>query len=367
MNDVTAFTLPHFSGFVDFVSDFLPLPVLAPAPVPAPADGLADYSPRDAPWDKHRGQADDVAKIYNLAGWDRYASRMAGCSGLLRFRWMDEGGGVCRLCLCGCCFCRVRYCPLCQWRRCLMWLARFYHALPKIVGEYPQARWIFLTLTVRNCPIGELGATLTLMNAAWHRLVKRPELKPVLGWIRTTEVTRGNDDTAHPHFHALVMVPPAYFGKSYIKQARWGELWQSCLKVDYTPIIDVRTIKPRLPKPGETPTVTTPAESITKALEGAVAETLKYSTKPDEMIEHPDWFIELTKQTHKRRFIATGGALKDVLKVEKETDADLIGEGEGGEDDGARIAFEWKSEQRRYRRQPKADTQQQPKENRANS
>ncbi|MFK5551356.1 hypothetical protein ACI3SR_28825, partial [Klebsiella pneumoniae] len=34
-------------------------------------------------------------------------------------------------------------------------------------------------------------------------------------------------------------------------------------------------------------------------------------------------FLELTRQTHKRRFVATGGALKDVLKLDQETDADM--------------------------------------------
>ncbi|OOJ78322.1 replication protein, partial [Escherichia coli] len=57
---------------------------------------------------------------------------------------------------------------------------------------------------------------------------------------------------------------------------------------------------------------------------GAVAETLKYSTKPADMVADPEWFLELTRQTHKRRFVATGGALKDVLKLDQETDADMV-------------------------------------------
>ena len=45
-------------------------------------------------------------------------------------------------------------------------------------------------------------------------------------------------------------------------------------------------------------------------MRGAVAETLKYSTKPADMVADPEWFLELTRQTHKRRFVATGGALR---------------------------------------------------------
>ncbi len=51
-----------------------------------------------------------------------------------------------------------------------MWQARFYQSLPRIVADYPDARLMFLTLTVRNCAIGELGETLNRMNMAFQRL-----------------------------------------------------------------------------------------------------------------------------------------------------------------------------------------------------
>ncbi|MBE3060651.1 protein rep, partial [Klebsiella pneumoniae] len=72
-----------------------------------------------------------------------------------------------------------------------------------------------------------------------------------------------------------------------------------------------------------------------------MAETLKYSTKPADMVADPKWFLELPRQTHKRRLVATGGALKDVLKLDQETDADMaIGDDiSEGDDDGSRIAF----------------------------
>ncbi|MBE3060661.1 protein rep, partial [Klebsiella pneumoniae] len=72
-----------------------------------------------------------------------------------------------------------------------------------------------------------------------------------------------------------------------------------------------------------------------------MAETLKYSTKPADMVADPKWFLELTRQTHTRRFVATGGALTDVLKLDQATDADMVigGDISEGDDDGARIAF----------------------------
>lgn len=234
-----------------------------------------------------------------------------------------------------------------------MWQARFYQSLPKIVADYPDSRWMFLTLTVRNCDIADLGDTLTAMNAAFQRMKVRKEFKPVQGWIRTTEVTRGRDGSAHPHFHTLMMVPPSMLsGDAYVKHYRWVELWRDCLRVDYDPNVDVRSVKPRKPKEGESLACAT-AELV----RGAVSETLKYSTKPSDMVADSEWFLELTRQTHKRRFVATGGALKDVLKLEQETDQDMvIGDDiSEGDDDGSRLAFGWEAMQRKYRRLPEKD------------
>ncbi|MCZ6127844.1 protein rep, partial [Escherichia coli] len=48
---------------------------------------------------------------------------------------------------------------------------------------------------------------------------------------------------------------------------------------------------------------------------------MKYSTKTADMVADTEWFLELTRQTHNRRYVATVGALKDVLKLDQETDA----------------------------------------------
>lgn len=318
-------------------------------------DGLTDYSAKDAPWDVHRGESDDVGGIYATAvEFERYAARMADCGGVLRFGWVTTPAtGETALRLRDAHFCRVRNCPVCQWRRSLMWQARFYQSLPKIIQEQPKARWLFLTLTVRNCSIGELSETLTAMNAGWKRLIERREFRPVLGWVRTTEVTRGQDGSAHPHFHALIMVPPSWFrGQTYVKQSRWVELWADCMRLDYVPVVDVRAVKAISPEAGQTS-----LDVMGQALQRAIAETLKYSVKPSDMTADADWFLELTRQTHKRRFVATGGALKNVLRVDEETDADFVmadGQAEG-EDDGSRLAFNWREAERRYRRAPKGD------------
>ena len=80
---------------------------------------LSDYSPRDAVWDTQRTLTDSVGGIYQTAAeFERYALRMASCSGLLRFGWSTiMETGETRLRLRSAQFCRVRHCPVCQWRR----------------------------------------------------------------------------------------------------------------------------------------------------------------------------------------------------------------------------------------------------------
>lgn len=80
---------------------------------------LSDYSPRDAVWDTQRTLTDSVGGIYQTAAeFERYALRMASCSGLLRFGWSTiMETGETRLRLRSAQFCRVRHCPVCQWEK----------------------------------------------------------------------------------------------------------------------------------------------------------------------------------------------------------------------------------------------------------
>jgi plasmid rolling circle replication initiator protein Rep len=208
--------------------------------------------------------------------------------------------------------------------------ARFHQALPQILARYPRARWLFLTVTVRNCPITELRATLTAMNQAWQRLIQRKDW-PALGWIRSIEVTRGADGSAHPHFHALLLVRPSYFTHGYVKQAEWTERWQSAARLNYAPVVDVRSAKGA----------------------AAAAEALKYSTKPSDLAADPAWLEELTRQTHKLRFLATGGVLKNALRELEKNESELLNPGEsedGGGSDSVDLRFAWQRAELRYKR-----------------
>ncbi len=111
-------------------------------------------------------------------------------------------------------------------------------------------------------------------------------------------------------------------------------------------------MNPRKPKDGESL-----ARATAELARGAVAETLKYSRKPADMVADPEWFLVLTRQTPKRRFVAIGRALKDLLKLDQETCTETVIEGyiSTGHDDGSRTAFACKTVGCKYRRSPTQD------------
>ena len=237
-----------------------------------------------------------------------------------------------------------------------MWRSRMLRALPKIRADHPNLRFIFLPLTVENCELTELRATLKEMNRAFNNLQRRKDF-PALGWVRAAEVTRSDDDKAHPHFHCLLAVKPSYFnGREYLSQADWTEMWKTALKVAYTPIVNVKAVRPgrrwlKGQEEGLQKTFSNPEDA---AFVAAVTETFKYTLKPTDLVKGEtqadrEWLVELTRQLHKTRAVAIGGILKGYLSEqepdenEQEPDEEEVSEGES-------VFFGWRARERRYAR-----------------
>ena len=304
---------------------------------------LSDLSPKDKPWDSHRAIADTVQNLYRSARLDKYADRIQTCGKLLEFALKSDDQGDVGIKLQSAHFCRVRHCPVCQWRRSMKWQAKMFSAMPEINKAYPTHRWIFVTLTRRNCDLVDLRTDVDDMNKAFKRLSQLKAF-PAIGWIKSLEVTRNSETgQAHPHFHCLMLVPASYFGKSYIKQEEWRSLWQRCMRVDYLPVVNVKAVKPKKNK------LTDELDDIGQA----IVETLKYSVKEEDLVADEDWLSELTMQLHKTRAIAIGGVLKNFLKEEKEDD-DLIHIEEDKtiieEEEALKIFFGWRESLLRYRK-----------------
>ena len=104
------------------------------------------------------------------------------------------------------------------------------------------------------------------------------------------------------------------------------------MRLQYRPVVDVRAVK-KAQKPTE-----------------LIPEVIKYVTKESDLIGDREWFLELTRQLHKLRLIATGGVLKQYLKELQEEPADLIGEGDlAAADDLMSVYFNWMRKEAKYR------------------
>jgi plasmid rolling circle replication initiator protein Rep len=211
--------------------------------------------------------------------------------------------------------------------------------------DYPDARFLFLTLTMKNCAVNALRSTLIELARAWQRLTQL-RTWPAIGWIRSTEITRSQRDrSAHPHFHALLMVPPTYFQADYLRQSQWAELWQQCLRTDYTPVVDVRVIRQN----SKRSSISVNRVNISQ-MWAIVTEILKYSVKPSDMIRDHQWFLSLVDQVHGIRSIAVGGILKSYLRKRKREDLTKEPDEEEAADLAERLYFGWKQHVKKYRR-----------------
>ena len=298
------------------------------------AVALSELSLRDRFWDKHRHSADLVANLYRGEdGFNTYAQRMDFCAQILDFKLVPNLDlGELQLKLSAAHFCRVPQCPVCQSRRSLMWKARALRALPLVVKDYPNHRWLFLTLTQKNCSVNELRETVLEMNKSFKRLTKLKQWG-VKGWIKSLEVTWGQDCSAHPHFHCLLTVSPNYFSRNYLNYSDWVELWQRAARLDYKPQIFIRAVAK-----DRDPTILIP-------------EILKYSVKESDLYKSKKFLLGITEQLYKIRRISVGGVLRSYMKKLEEEPEDLIGNNEenGNKVDKGHLYFDWKCREKKYR------------------
>lgn len=205
--------------------------------------------------------------------------------------------------------CNTRLCPFCEWRRTRAWRRRLHDGLGALYADQPKLRGVFLTLTVRNVPLGQLADQLDQMNKSWNRFRQR-SFFPTDLWFRRTEVTisatpGGAGYMAHPHFHVLLMVKPSYFSTGYVKQSTWQKEWMDSARLDYVPIVDVRTAKSN----------SGGGSSSAGDAKSAVLEAAKYAAKATELMELGPAITELHHQLHRKRLYATSSELRKYIKA----------------------------------------------------
>lgn len=263
-------------------------------------------SGKEIDWEGKKLKNLELSESYKRLGLKK-AYRVEECGTLLSFKISDED--LKKLFKAN--FCKDRLCPMCIWRRSMKIFGQVSKVMDRAL-EDKEYRFLFLTLTVKNCIGEELSSEIDRMFNSLKLLFKRKEVKGiVIGYFRGLEVTYNEEcDTYHPHFHIILMVNKSYFKKSdkYLTQKDWTNLWKDCLKVDYTPIVNVKAFK------------TASKEQTRKS----ICEVAKYTVKDNdylfEDIEMTDNTVAILNNVLKgRRLIAFG---KEFRKIHKELNLD---------------------------------------------
>lgn len=288
---------------------------------------LQDFSStgKERPWKIHKQENLRLVELYKMSKErnlisDSRLHDLEHCADTLVFLQNAEGKKKLKSAN----FCRLRLCPMCQWRRSLKMFGQVQTITDKILERDKSTRFLFATFTVKNVDAENLETCINILNNKFLYLVSRnktfapaKKLKQnLLGYLKAVEVTYNTKDkTYHPHLHVIFAVKSTFFKNSsnYMSKKEWISLWQQALGVDYKPQIDIRAIKSGTAK--------------------AVAEVAKYPVKTAPILSLPDdEAVEVLKTLtfclHKKRFVSYGGIFKTIkqeLKLQDvETDKDLV-------------------------------------------
>lgn len=273
-----------------------------------------DFSPR-------RRQAEKLSLCYDALGERFRAERVDRCGTFLEFQLTEEEAK-----LHSANFCKDRLCPMCNWRRSKKIFAQVSACMDHV--ERDGFRFIFLTLTVKNCPFSELSETISALLNGWKSLYRKRDFqKRVCGSFRTLEITVNRKTcTFHPHLHVILVVKPSYFsGKDYLSTQKWAELWQKSCSLDYVPVVHVEAVKS-----GKLDAV----EALQKdrSFRSAVKEVSKYVAKGSDYLDG-EFEEMLLRVSHLldalagRRLCSFTGVLKDAaaqLRLDDMEDGDLV-------------------------------------------
>jgi len=277
----------------------------------------------ERPWKEKK--LGNVAYYETLAllGFNK-AERVSSCAEVLEFNVLDDGEKRLKKAW----FCKSPLCPICNWRKAMKHSYQVMRVVSEVVRQRPSARWLFLTLTVKNAWDGEeLDKSLRAINRAFNRLTKYKKVqKNLIGFVRSTEVTVNHENGSYnQHIHVLLCVKSTYFKNkdNYIEQKEWTSLWQRAMKVDYTPVVHIQTVKDMRKKEV--------ASKLPAGLESAVKETAKYAVKSadyltDDVDDNMSVVQDLEQGLYSKRMVGWGGLLKEVHKELnlKEDDEDLV-------------------------------------------
>ena len=265
-------------------------------------------------WVEHKRQIPLMADKLSAIGQHARAARMRMCSDTIRYDYCPDCGKyhVERANLC-----RDRFCPVCSRRLALKRFAIMIQIVDELRKTFPDARWSFVTLTVKNCNPEYLTETINDMAKSWDKLARRKKFREtVAGWARSLEVTYNRRTRElHPHFHILVMWKEGRAPERGYISGTWLDL----VKTFASPLAqNEQDIGSYNETPADDP----------EAVMGAVLETYKYSVKSADLKQMPlSDFQKLDAYIKGRRLVAFGGAIREkAAQLKAEAQMEVAGD-----------------------------------------
>lgn len=292
---------------------------------------------KDRNWRGRKLLSLKLADVFNVLGYrDSLVQNVKTCGEYLHFIKNTDGS----LKLYQAYFCKNKLCPMCNWRRSMEYSYQTSKIVNEAIKQVPKGRFLFLTLTIKNVLGSDLNGALTQLTKSFDRLFKRKKVqKNLLGYLRSIEVTYNEEKKDyHPHIHVLLFVKSSYFKNSdnYLSQEEWSVLWKQSLKVDYTPMVDIRLVKNR-----------------GKGLHGVILETAKYPTKPFKLsLENAQVVDDLYNGLYRKRQLGYGGLFKEIKKklvLDDAENGDLVHTTDDTEvSEGTKIVAIWNATKQNY-------------------
>lgn len=267
-----------------------------------------------------------LIESYERLGMSERASKVKLCGTDLAFRAPVDLSDTAKLYQAN--FCKDRLCWMCSWRR----TKKIFGQVSKVMDRLEanrNSRYVFVTLTVRNCSGQRLVSTINALFEAFHLFNKRAQIRHAFdGAFRTLEVTYNPDMPEclmfHPHLHIIYSTDESYFDRRknrYITHDDLMQIWRECACLNYNPGVDIRIVKPSVGGNGDV------------TYKQAIAEVAKYTVKPEKLflgntndeIDHAVWY--LSGALAGRRLCSFTGNFKKAaaeLKLDDLNDGDLV-------------------------------------------
>jgi plasmid rolling circle replication initiator protein Rep len=217
-------------------------------------------------------------------------------------------------------FCRIRGCPVCEWRKWMVHSLDLKEVLEVFLTRHgykfdesgKDAPFLFFTVTMENVPKSGLRSAIEklangarfLSNKVFDRYTpdQYPDWKFVHGMFRKVEITYNEkEDTYHPHMHYILAIDvERYYRGGYFKShGKYSDIWK---RISGFSIVDIRAVKD---------------------IQGGVLEIAKYATKSTDFFPKEDPYkprnggevwVAVKEATAGKQMFAYTGELAEIRK-----------------------------------------------------